>query len=97
MASATPPVGIGPKRLVVGAHFGVSNFLLQRLTAMLEYMPNVTDIQVYRLNTQAGWELILDQQTNLALRFAVRNRYTSDMRLAKPNDLDYAALLMWKF
>jgi putative salt-induced outer membrane protein YdiY len=69
----------------------------QRLTAMLEYMPNVTDIQVYRLNTQAGWELILDQETNLALRFAVRNRYTSDMRFAKPNDLDYAALLMWKF
>ena len=35
MASATPPVGIGPKRLVVGAHFGVGNFLLQRLTALI--------------------------------------------------------------
>jgi succinate dehydrogenase / fumarate reductase membrane anchor subunit len=35
MAYATPPVGIGTKRLVVGAHFGVGNFLLQRLTALI--------------------------------------------------------------
>jgi putative salt-induced outer membrane protein YdiY len=69
----------------------------QRLTAMLEYMPNVTDIQTYRLNTQAGWELLLDKETNLSLRFAVRNRYTSNPGAGKPNDFDYAALLMWKF
>jgi succinate dehydrogenase / fumarate reductase membrane anchor subunit len=35
MAFATPPAGIGTKRLVVGAHFGVGNFLLQRLTALV--------------------------------------------------------------
>ena len=35
MGNATPPAGIGPKRLVVGAHFGVGNFLLQRLTALI--------------------------------------------------------------
>jgi succinate dehydrogenase membrane anchor subunit len=35
MAYATPPTGIGTKRLVVGAHFGVGNFLLQRLTALI--------------------------------------------------------------
>ncbi len=35
MASTNPPSGIGPKRLVVGAHFGVGNFLLQRLTAVI--------------------------------------------------------------
>lgn len=35
MATATPPAGIGPKRLVVGAHFGVGSFLLQRLTALI--------------------------------------------------------------
>jgi putative salt-induced outer membrane protein YdiY len=69
----------------------------QRLTAMLEYMPNVTDFETYRLNSQAGWELLLDKETNLSLRFAVRNRYTSNPGAGKPNDLDYAALLMWKF
>ena len=35
MAYATPSAGIGTKRLVVGAHFGVGNFLLQRLTALV--------------------------------------------------------------
>ena len=35
MAFATPTAGIGTKRLVVGAHFGVGNFLLQRLTALI--------------------------------------------------------------
>jgi putative salt-induced outer membrane protein YdiY len=69
----------------------------QRLTAMIEYMPNVTDFFMYRLNTQAGWELLLDQETNLSLRFAIRNRYTNNPGAGKPNDLDYAALLMWKF
>ena len=35
MAIATPPAGIGTRRLVVGAHYGVGNFLLQRLTALI--------------------------------------------------------------
>jgi succinate dehydrogenase / fumarate reductase, membrane anchor subunit len=35
MAFATPPAGIGTRRLVVGAHYGVGNFLLQRLTALV--------------------------------------------------------------
>ncbi len=34
MAIANPS-GIGPKRLVVGAHYGVGDFLLQRLTAIV--------------------------------------------------------------
>jgi succinate dehydrogenase / fumarate reductase membrane anchor subunit len=35
MALANSPAGIGTKRLVVGAHFGVGSFLLQRLTALI--------------------------------------------------------------
>jgi succinate dehydrogenase / fumarate reductase membrane anchor subunit len=35
MAFATPSAGIGTKRLVVGAHFGVGSYLLQRLTAVI--------------------------------------------------------------
>ena len=35
MAFATQSAGIGTKRLVVGAHYGVGNFLLQRLTALV--------------------------------------------------------------
>ncbi len=35
MTSNTSPVGIGSKRIVVGAHKGVGAFLLQRLTAIV--------------------------------------------------------------
>jgi succinate dehydrogenase / fumarate reductase, membrane anchor subunit len=35
MAASTSPAGIGSKRLVVGAHYGVGNYLLQRLTAVV--------------------------------------------------------------
>jgi succinate dehydrogenase / fumarate reductase membrane anchor subunit len=35
MGLASPHGGIGTKRLVVGAHYGVGNYLLQRLTALV--------------------------------------------------------------
>ena len=35
MAASPTNAGIGSKRLVVGAHYGVGNFLLQRLTAVV--------------------------------------------------------------
>jgi succinate dehydrogenase / fumarate reductase membrane anchor subunit len=35
MSLAAPSAGIGTRRLVVGAHFGVGSFLLQRLTALI--------------------------------------------------------------
>ena len=57
----------------------------------------ITDFTEYRLNSLAGWEFLLDQATNLSLRLAVRNRYNSSPGTARPNDLDYAALLLWKF
>lgn len=93
----------GPKNsyyapeLIVGLDYErrVSN--RQKLIATVDYMPDVTDFTEYRLNSLAGWEFLLDQQTNLSLRLAVRNRYNSSPGTARPNDLDYAALLLWKF
>ncbi len=35
MSSSRHPAGIGPKRLVVGAHYGVGGFLAQRITAVV--------------------------------------------------------------
>jgi succinate dehydrogenase / fumarate reductase membrane anchor subunit len=34
-SSSSAAQGIGPKRLVVGAHYGVGGFLMQRLTAVV--------------------------------------------------------------
>lgn len=35
MALSKPAAGIGPRRLVVGAHYGTGSFLAQRLTAVV--------------------------------------------------------------
>jgi putative salt-induced outer membrane protein YdiY len=93
----------GPKdkyyapELVVGLDYERHITYRQKLVATADYMPDVSDFTEFRLNSLAGWEFLLDQQTNLSLRLAVRNRYNSSPGTAKPNDLDYAALLLWKF
>lgn len=69
----------------------------QKLVATVDYMPDETDFTEFRLNSLAGWEFLINQESNLSLRLAVRNRYNSSPGAALPNDLDYAALLLWKF
>ncbi len=69
----------------------------QKLTGSTEYAPDVTRFTRYRLRTQAAWEVLLDRQKNLNLRMSVLDRYNSVPNGARPNDLDYALMLMWKF
>jgi putative salt-induced outer membrane protein YdiY len=69
----------------------------QKLTTCVEYMPDVTDFGDFRLTTRAGWELLIDQEMNLSLKLSVLDRYDSTPSGAKPNDLDYSAVLLWKF
>lgn len=69
----------------------------QRLLATIDYMPDMTDFRDFRLNTNAGWEYALDQEGNLSLRLTVLDRYDSTSHGKRPNDLDYAVLLLWKF
>jgi len=69
----------------------------QKLTFSTEYAPDVTDIGDFRLTSRAGWEVLVDQEMNLSLKLSVLNRYDSTPGDAKPNDLDYSAVLLWKF
>ena len=41
--------------------------------------------------------MTLDQEKNLSLRMGVLELYNSIPDGARPNDLDYAMMLMWKF
>lgn len=52
MANLEPQGGIGAKRLVVGAHYGVGGFLGQRLTAVI--LATFTLILAARLALTAG-------------------------------------------
>jgi putative salt-induced outer membrane protein YdiY len=93
----------GPKNdyyvpeMVVGVDYERRVSDRQRLVLTADYMPDESDFTQFRLNSLAGWEFMLDQRSHLGLRVAVRNRYNSSPGTAKPNDLDYAALLLWKF
>lgn len=68
-----------------------------KLSVVGEYSPDVTDFGGFRVNTRAAWEALIDQKMNLSLKLSVLDRYDSTPDGAEPNDLDYAAVLLWKF
>jgi len=69
----------------------------QKFVGTVEYAPDVTFFERYRVRSQAAWDILLDQERNLSMRLGVLNRYNSLSDGARPNDLDYALMLMWKF
>ncbi len=68
----------------------------QKLYATFDYFPDWTDYGDYRLVTNAGWEFLLDAESNLSLKLGAIDRYDSTPHGRKPNDLDYSLLLLWK-
>ena len=68
----------------------------QKFTTTMDYFPEFEDFTNYRLVTLAGWELVLDAESNLSLKLTLIDRYDSTPEGRKPNDLDYALLLLWK-
>lgn len=68
----------------------------QRIGTVIDYYPEWSDFANYRLITDAWWELILDQQTNLSLKVGVIDRYDSTPEGREPNDIDYYVTLLWK-
>jgi len=69
----------------------------QKMSASVEYLPDVTDFEEYRLNAKASWEVVIDPDWGLSLKLSAINRYDSTPDGAKPNDIDYAALFLWSF
>jgi len=69
----------------------------QTLAATIDYTPDVTNFNDYRLNTKASWTILLDEEPSLNLKLFVLNRFDSTPHGARPNDLDYSAVLLWKF
>jgi putative salt-induced outer membrane protein YdiY len=69
----------------------------QKLCASVEYRPDVTDFEDYRLNSKAAWEVLLDEEKHLSMKVGVLDRYDSNIDGHKPNDLDYSMTLLWSF
>ena len=67
----------------------------QRLSATVDYYPEWKNFGLYRIVADIGWEIDLDQPRNVSLKFSVLERYDSTPNGVDPNELNYAALLIW--
>ncbi|WP_197452437.1 DUF481 domain-containing protein [Rosistilla carotiformis] len=62
-----------------------------------DYFPAFADFSDYRVVTDAGWEILLDDAENFSLKLAATNRYDSTPLGLEPQDIDYTATLLYKF
>ncbi|MFZ5831899.1 MAG: DUF481 domain-containing protein [Planctomycetota bacterium] len=69
----------------------------QKVSGSMEYMPDLSYFASFRMTARAAWEILLDDKSNLSLKLSLLDRYNAQSHGKKPNDLDYAALLLWKF
>ena len=68
-----------------------------KVKAKVDYFPAWEDFGDYRIVADASWEILLDDTDNLSLKLAVTDRYDSTPQGAKPNDVYYSLLLLYKF
>ena len=69
----------------------------QKIKGKVDYFPAWEDFEDYRLVTDLSWEILLDGSDNLSLKLAATDRYDSSPQGARPNDLYYSLLLLYKF
>ncbi|MBP86434.1 MAG: mucin-like protein [Planctomycetaceae bacterium] len=68
----------------------------QKLALKMDYFPEWRNPSNYRLVTDFGWEVLLDETHNLNLKLSVNDRYDSTPNGRRPNDVNYSLLLLWK-
>ena len=68
----------------------------QKFKLKHEYFPDWGNFADYRFVTDAAWEILLDEEANLHLKLSVNDQYDSTPNGRRPNDLNYALLLLWK-
>ncbi len=69
----------------------------QKLKGKVDYFPAWENFADYRIVTDVSWEILLDGSENLSLKLAGTDRYDSTPQGAKPNDIYYSLLLLYKF
>lgn len=69
----------------------------QKIKGKVDYFPAWEDFDDFRLVTDLSWEILLDGTDNLSLKLAATDRYDSTPQGARPNDLYYSMLLLYKF
>ncbi len=69
----------------------------QKLKGKFDYFPAWENFGDYRLVSDVSWQILLDGSENLSLKLAATDRYDSTPQGAKPNDIYYSLLLLYKF
>ena len=68
----------------------------QKLTMKVDYLPEWSAFDEYRIESKLSWEILLDEATNLHLKVGIIDRYDSTPGSSKPNNFDYALTFLWK-
>jgi putative salt-induced outer membrane protein YdiY len=68
---------------------------MQRAVAKVDYYPEWEDYRQYRVVSDLSWQIDLDRPKNVSLKLSAIDRYDSTPEGKKPNNLDYAVLLIW--
>ncbi|HBE68092.1 MAG TPA: DUF481 domain-containing protein, partial [Planctomycetaceae bacterium] len=68
-----------------------------KLIAKVDYFPEWSDFANFRLIADLAWEYLIDEDGNLSLKMGVNDRYDSTPNGRRPNDINYNALLLYKF
>jgi len=68
----------------------------QRLEADVDYFPDWSNFTEFRIEAEAAWVIVLDEQHGWSLKLAALDRYDSTPGDNKPNDFTYSLVLMWE-
>ena len=68
-----------------------------KLIAKVDYFPEWTDFNNFRLVSDISWEYLIDDDGNLSVKLGALDRYDSTPNGSKANDVNYSALLLYKF
>lgn len=68
----------------------------QRLEADVDYFPDWSNFTEFRIEAEASWVIVLDEQHGWSLKLAALDRYDSTPGDNKPNDFTYSLVLLWE-
>jgi putative salt-induced outer membrane protein YdiY len=84
--------------LLIGLDYEHQLNARNKLFASAEYLPSLSDFPDYRANAKAGWEVLVDEKSNMNLKLGVADRYDSNPGEGiEKNDIEYFVTLGWGF
>jgi putative salt-induced outer membrane protein YdiY len=81
---------------LVGFEYGQRVTKTQKFYGKIEYFPQWDQVGDFRAVADTGWEIQLDQPSNLSLKLSVSDRYDSTPDGVNPHLLNYSLLLLLK-